>query len=73
MKVKILGKEAYGKKFIYLRKLVCFRKEQTGDRIRILSYFFDAGTGEYKKKYTGLDNIECNILYNTMNNSILEA
>lgn len=75
VKVRILGKETHGKFVLFLRKVLIFNKEQAGDRIRIMTYFFDVDN-PYKPQinYDGLDNIESNLLFNFMNDSIrLEA
>lgn len=71
VKVKIMGIEKYTQRYplLYIRKLIHYKHEWNGDRIRIMTYGLDFdNNGEIKidKSYFSMANIECNLLFNTM-------
>ena len=66
---KILNKESYNGHIIFLKKVVMFKGERAGDRIRIMSYgiaFTDEGKGFIEDNYIGLDQEEAITVFELM-------
>lgn len=71
MKVQILDTEEFNGHLIYLRKIIQYKKEIAGDRIRIMTYGFDSKKEKIEIfQYLGLDNSECNHIFNFMYNNV---
>ncbi len=71
--VKILNEEKFNGNTIFLKKLVMFRGERAGDRIRIISIGLSFDKDDkpyYDTHYTGLEQEEAITIYKLMNEEL---
>ena len=66
--VKILDEEKFQGHTIFMKKVVIFKGERAGDRIRVFKYFLNVDPNEEKTdiEYVGLDQEQSIIIFETM-------
>ncbi len=66
--VKILHEEKFQGHTIFIKKIVMFKNERAGDRVRIFKYYLNVDPGEDKTdiEYVGLDQEQAITLFELM-------